>query len=345
MSPFADIRALLDAAPAGDLSARQEAENRQSKLVQAPGGLGALGDAVGWLAQWQGKPKPQIERPMVAIYASSHGICKHDIAADPSSNTKKMVDLLKTGGATTNHLAAAGGAGLRVFEMAVEQPTKDFSVEPAMSEKECAATIAFGMEAIAEKPDLLVLGETGVGGGTAAAAVACAMFGGNATYWVRAGGWVPEEILVNRVEVVKNAMKVHRGHFSDPLEIVRRVGGREIAALVGAIIAARLQGIPVLLDVFSTCVAAAVVNAIKPGAADHCLAGHLSTEPAHQAILDRLSKKPLLDIGLRCSEGAGAAACISLLKAACAAHEHARTAEEAGWTRPALEGFDNKVGA
>ncbi|WP_018996813.1 nicotinate-nucleotide--dimethylbenzimidazole phosphoribosyltransferase [Hirschia maritima] len=323
MSPLNDIRALVESAPDGDMSAKQAAENRHNLLKQAPGGLGRMGEIVAWMAQWQGRPIPKIERPMVAIYASSHGIAKHGIKAHNKASTQQMVEMLRTGAAATNHIAAAGGAGLRVFEMAIEKPTADFTEGPAMSEKETAATIAFGMEAIAEKPDLLVLGETGIGGGTAAAAVACAMFGGNATYWVRAGSWVSKEVIEARVDVVKKAMETHRGHFADPLEILQRVGGREIAALVGAIIAARMQGIPVILDVFSTCVAAALVHAMKPGAADHCLAGHLSSEPAHQALLDRIGQKPLLDLGLRCSEGAGASATIGVLKAACAANEHA----------------------
>ncbi len=323
MSPLDDIRALVEGAPVGDLAAKQAAIERQNHLRQAPGGLGRMSEIVAWMAQWQGTAIPKIDQPMVAIYASSHGITKHGVASQPGANTKRMVEMLRTGGAATNHIAAAGGAGLRVFEMAIEKPTADFTEGPAMSERECAATIAFGMEAIAEKPDLLVLGETGIGGGTAAAAVACAMFGGNATYWVRAGAWVPPEVVEARVEVVRKAMETHRGHLSNPLEILRRVGGRELAALVGAIIAARMQGIPVILDVFSTCVAASVVHAIKAGGADHCLAGHLSSEPAHRAILDRLSQKPLLDLGLRCSEGAGASATIGLLKAACAANEHA----------------------
>ncbi len=333
MSPFDDIRALAQSAPQGDLAARDAAIERQQKLVQAPGGLGRLSDAAIWLAQWQGRTPPKIDKPMVAIFASSHGVTRQGVAFETPEATKKMVELLRTGGAATNHIAASAGAGLRVFEMALDKPTGDISVEPAMSERECAATIAFGMEAIAEKPDLLVLGETGVGGGTAAAAVACAMFGGNANYWVRAGAWVPSNIVQARVGAVQAAMKTHRGNFSDPLEILRRVGGREIAALVGAILAARLQGVPVVLDVFSTTVAAALVHALKPGCADHCIAGHLSSEPAHQALLDRLNQKPLMNIGLRCSEGAGASSAIGFLKAACAAHEHAQTAEEAGWSR------------
>ena len=333
MSPFDDIRALISSAPQGDLTAEDAARKRQQDLMIPPGGLGRLGELAVWMARWQGRNPPSVERPMVAVFASSHGVAQHGVAPDPPDATGRIVELLKTGKAATNYVAASAGAGMRVFEMAVEQPTKDISVGPAMSEKECAATIAFGMEALAEKPDVLALGETGVGGATAAAAVACAMYGGNANYWVRAGNWISSEGLEKRIEVVQKALQIHRGHLTDPLEILQRLGGREIAALVGAIIAARVQGVPVVLDVFATTVAAAIVHAIKPGAADHCIAGHLSTEPAHPALLDRLGQKPLLDMGLRTTEGAGAAACIPLLKAACDAHAGVATVADTGWAR------------
>lgn len=333
MSPFDDIRALIKGAPQGDLAAEEAAREHRRKLMIPPDGMGRLGELAVWMARWQGRNPPRIERPMVAVFASSHGVAKHDVAPDPPDSTGRIVELLKTGQAATNYVAASAGAGMRVFEMAVEQPTKDLSEEPAMTEKECAATIAFGMEALAEKPDLLALGEAGVGGATAAAAVACALYGGNANYWVRAGDWLTPDALERRVDVVQRAMQTHRGHLSDPMEILQRLGGREIAALVGAITAARIEGVPVVLDVFATTVAAAIVHAIEPGAADHCIAGHLSTEPAHPALLDRLGQKPLLDMGLRTTEGAGAAACIPLLRAACEAHAGVATTDQTGWTR------------
>ncbi len=180
MAPFEDIRALIESAPEGDLIARDAARAHLEQLLIPPGGLGRLGELCVWMARWQGRNPPPVRQPMVAVFASSHGVAKHGVAPDPPEATARIVELLKTGNAATNQVAASAGAGMRVFEMAVETPTGDISVEPAMTEKECAATIAFGMEAIAEKPDLLALGEAGVGGATAAAAVACALYGGNA---------------------------------------------------------------------------------------------------------------------------------------------------------------------
>ncbi len=333
MSPFDDIRALIKGAPQGDLAAEATARKRCEELMIPPQGLGRFNELAIWMAKWQGRNPPKVEEPLVAVFASSHGVAKYGVAPDPADATPRIVELLKTGQAATNHIAASAGAGMRVFEMAVEQPTKDLTEEPAMSQKECAATIAFGMEAVAEKPDLLALGETGVGGATAAAAVACALYGGNASYWVRAGDWITPDALDRRVDAVAKALQTHRGHLTDPLDILHRLGGREIAALVGAIVAARTQGIPVILDVFATTVAAAIVHAIEPGAAEHCIAGHLSTEPAHPALLDRLGQKPLLDMGLRTTEGAGAAACIPLLRAACDAHAGIATVGDTGWRR------------
>ena len=333
MSPLDDIRGLIEQSPQGDLDAMEKARARLASLMVPPDSLGRLGELAVWMARWQGRCPPRIANPMVAVFASSHGIAQHQVSPDPMEATPKIVDLLRTGNAATNHIAASAGAGMRLFEMALDQPTADISEGPAMTEKECAATIAFGMEAIAEKPDILALGETGVGGATVAAAVACALHGGNAQYWVRAGDWISPDALQRRIDVVERALLLHRGHLSDPLEILHRLGGRELAALVGAIIAARSQGIPVILDVFSSTVAAAVVHAIKPGAADHCIAGHLSSEPAHLAMLDRLGQKPLLDMGLRMTEGAGAAVCVPLLKAACDALSGVATSEETGWTR------------
>ncbi|MEM8921657.1 MAG: nicotinate-nucleotide--dimethylbenzimidazole phosphoribosyltransferase, partial [Pseudomonadota bacterium] len=316
-SPFADIRELIASAPDLDADARDAAQSRVAGLVQSRGSLGRLEDLAVWLASWQGLSPPQINQPMAVIFAGSHGVARHNVAADPPETTPKIVDLLRKGDAATNHITAAAGAALRVFEMALEQATPDITQAPAMSEAECAATIAFGMEAVAEKPDLLALGELGVGGGTTAAAVACGLFGGDAGYWVRAGNWVTPDVLARRVEAVETALQTHRGHMSDPLEVMRRLGGRELAAMVGAIVAARHQRVPVVLDGFATCVAAAIVQAVSPSGADHCLAGHLSAEPAHQALLDRLGKDPLLSLDLRHCEAAGSSLAIPILKAAC----------------------------
>ena len=186
-----------------------------------------------------------------------------------------------------------------------------------MTEQECASTIAFGMEAVTDSPDCLALGVLGVGGGTAAAAVACALYGGDAQYWVRAGHGIAEEINQARANVLNSAVELHRGHMSNPLEALQRLGGRELAACVGAIIAARHQGIPVVLDSFATAVAAGVIHAIDPRGIDHVIAGHQTDRPAHKAILERLDLEPLLDLQLQLGEGVGGLLALPLLRAAC----------------------------
>jgi len=172
-----------------------------------------------------------------------------------------------------------------------------------MSEKECAATMAFGMEALAKQPDLLILGEAGHGGEVAASALCCALFGGEPEEWS------------DHPDLIRAA--VARVDSDDPLELLRQLGGREMAALAGAIIAARSQTTPVLLDSLGGCAAAAVLAAIRPDAADHCMAGQVSTAPGHAQALARLGMKPLVDLGLAEGTGAASAASIGLLRAAC----------------------------
>ena len=141
--------------------------------------------------------------------------------------------------------------------------------------------------------------------------------------------------VMRKIEVVERALALHGDHLSDPLEVLRRLGGREIAALVGAILAARLQRVPVILDGFVVCAAAAILHAMDPGAVDHCLAAHVSAEQAHRRVLDRLGKTPLLDLGLRLGEGSGAGLALGLLKAALACTRDMATFAEAGVAGPA----------
>jgi nicotinate-nucleotide--dimethylbenzimidazole phosphoribosyltransferase len=205
-----------------------------------------------------------------------------------------------------------------VFELAIEKPTPNIAETAAMSERECAATIAYGFEALEGKPDVIALGVVGAGIGTAAAAVACALYGGSPDYWVRPGPQIPHDMGQARVDLVEAALKTHRGYLGDPLQALRCLGGRELAACVGTIIAARQQGIPVLIDGFATTIAAGVAHAINPLAIDHVRAAHVTRRPAHQAALERLGISPLVDLEFNTGGGMGSAAAIGLLKTACA---------------------------
>lgn len=280
--------------------------------------FGRMGTAAMWLARWQRRHPPRIEKPTLAIFAGSHGLVNEGVSLASDERTRVNVDALRTGTAPLSAIATQAGAEIRVMELAIDVPTANIAVAPAMTEKECAATIAYGFEALAGEPDLLALGVIGAGIGTAAAAVACAMYGGTADYWVRPGPGTPEGLTGKRAELVNEALKLHRRHVTDPLDALARLGGRELAACVGAIIAARLQGVPLVLDGFATTIAAGVVHALNPSALSHVIAAHATRRPAHEAALERIGLRPLLDLEYQTGGGLGSATAIGLLRTACA---------------------------
>lgn len=318
--PFDDLRSLLPLMPEPDPVALAAVRARDGELTKPAGSLGRLEEIVEWLAGWQSKAKPTCDKPLVAVFAANHGVAARGVSAYPASVTAAMVENFRNGGGAVNQICGSFGAGLRVFELALELPTKDFTQGPAMDEQECMATIAFGMEAVAANSDVLGVGEMGIANTTAAAAIYAALYGGAAADWVGRGTGVDAGGLTRKIETVEAGLALHRAHLGDPLEVLRRLGGREIAAMAGAILAARLTRIPTLLDGYVACAAAAVLHALDPATLDHCLAAHLSPEGAHGEVLRRLGKKPLLDMGMRLGEGSGAALALGVVKAAANAH-------------------------
>lgn len=282
------------------------------------GDFGKLGEGAAWLAEWQKRYPPRLESPTLAIFAGSHGISQNGVTLSSNESTREKVDALREGRAPLSAIATQVDANIRVFELAIDKPTPNFAEQAAMTERECAATIAYGFEALEGKPDLVALGVIGAGIGTSAAAVACALYGGAPEYWVRPGPLVPAEMNQQRVAIVSEALRTHRGHLSDPLEALRCLGGRELAACVGAIIAARHQGVPVLVDGFATTIAAGIVHALNPLGIDHVRAAHVTQRPAHEAALERLGLTPLAEFQFNTGGGMGSAAAIGLLRTACA---------------------------
>jgi nicotinate-nucleotide--dimethylbenzimidazole phosphoribosyltransferase len=328
--PFNDIRALVGAMPGPDAAALAAVRAREAELAKPVGSLGRLEEIVEWLAAWQGAARPRVEAPLVAIFAGAHGVAANDVSRFPPSATQAMVANFSSGGAAINQICKTFDISLKVFELALERPTGDITREAALDEKACAATMAFGMEALASKPDLLCVGEMGVGATTIAAAIDHALFGGEAEDWVGRGASVDDARLRRKADAVRAAVARHREHLSDPLEVLRRLGGREIAAMAGAILAARLQRVPVLLDGFVVCSAAAVLQALDGRALDHCLAAHVAAESAHAEVLRRLGKTSLVDLGMRLGDGSGAALAVGIVKCAVACHDGMATFAEAG---------------
>ena len=327
--PFDDIRELIERLPGPDEGARAAVRTRDAVLTKPPGSLGRLEDLAEWVAAWQGRAPPAVTRPLVAIFAANHGVAERGVSAYPASVTQQMVANFAAGGAAINQICIAYDLGLKVFELALELPTPDIAEEDAFDEASCAATVAFGMEAIAGGIDLLCLGEMGIGNTTVAAAIYHALYGGEPRDWVGRGTGVDDAGLARKAEVV--GMAVRRiGGGRDPIEVVRRLGGREVTAMVGAILSARMERVPVIVDGFVTTAAAAIVHALRPDALDHCLFAHCSAELPHAAVLKQLGKEPLLDLRLRLGEGTGAALAAGIVKAAVATHAGMASFAEAG---------------
>jgi nicotinate-nucleotide--dimethylbenzimidazole phosphoribosyltransferase len=313
--PFDDFRKLLAALPAADAAAAERVRQQFARAEKPIGSLGRLEEIAAWLAAWTGRP-PAVNKPLVAIFAGNHGVAACGISPRPVEATARAVELCAAGGAAINQLCLAYDLGLKVFDLALHLPTADITQEAALDERGCAATMAFGMEAIAGGTDLVCIGDLGVGNSTVAAALFAALFGGKGADWVGQGSGADAAMMARKAEAVDAALACHAGHLADPLEVLRRVGGREFAAIAGAILAARMERIPVILDGHAATAAAAVLQALNPAALDHCVVAHSPGELGHRRAIERLGLRPLLDLGLAHGEGAGAALAAGLVKAA-----------------------------
>jgi nicotinate-nucleotide--dimethylbenzimidazole phosphoribosyltransferase len=327
--PFDDIRALFAALPGPDERAREAVRSREARLIKPQGALGRLEGITAHVAAWQGKASPAISRPLVAIFAGSHGVVARGVSAYPAEVNHAMLASFSNGHAAINQLCKTFDLGLKVFDLAIAMPTSDITEGAALEEAACAATIGFGMEAIANGTDLLCLGEMGIGNTTPAAAIYAALYGGEIVDWVGRGTGVDDAGHARKVAAVMAALARHRDHLRDPLEVLRRLGGREIAAIAGAILAARIERVPVILDGYVVTAAAAILHAMDSSALDHCLAGHVSAEGAHARVLANLGLSPVLDLGMRLGEGSGAALAAGIVKAALACHQGMATFDEA----------------
>ncbi|CAN5455164.1 nicotinate-nucleotide--dimethylbenzimidazole phosphoribosyltransferase [soil metagenome] len=333
MSGFATIAAFEQALrdlPGPDVAAREAARARQAQLTKPAGSLGRLEEIAIVLAGWQGRERPVIDRGRVAIFAGNHGVTVHGVSAFPADVTVQMVRNFEAGGAAINALAGAAGLELTILPLDLDRPTADFTVAPAMTEAECLAALSAGAAVVEAGLDLLVVGEMGIGNSTAAAALCLRSFGGAAVDWVGPGTGVDRDGIARKIAVVERGIACHADAPTTPFETLRRLGGREIVAIAGAVIAARRLGIPVVLDGFISGAALAPIAAVCPAIVDHCIAGHRSAEPGHGRLLDRLGLVPLLALDMRLGEGSGAAVAVAVIRSALAAHDGMATFAQAG---------------
>lgn len=324
------IRTLCNDLPGGDEEAARAAAARQGILTKPPGSLGRLEELAVFLARWQGRAMPKLDRVEVLVFAGSHGVTARGVSAFPAEVTAQMVANFAAGGAAINQLARQAGAALKVTPLAIERPTHDFTLDAAMDETGFVEAVATGLGAVDPAAALVCVGEMGIGNTTAAAALAAALFGGDGSGWVGRGTGVDDAGLARKAETVDAALALHRAALVDPLEALRRVGGRELAAIFGAVLAARRHRIPVLLDGFVATAAAAPLALLAQDGLAHALAGHVSAEAQHPKLLSLLNLAPVLDLGMRLGEASGACLAVNVLRAAVACHAGMATFSEAG---------------
>jgi len=328
---FDEIIEVVRRFPGPDLEAGTAVRERDRQLTKPNGSLGQLEEIAFWMACWQGKAPPQCRHPRVAVFAGNHGIANaRPVSAYPSEVTAQMVANFQNGGAAINQMCHIADSDLRVYELDLDNPTDDFTEGPAMTEAGCAQAMAYGMMGVDQGLHLLCLGEMGIGNTTSAAALCCALLGGDPEDWVGPGTGVDGDRLAAKCQAVADGLAKNGDLLGDPLHVLRCLGGFELAAIVGAIVAARLARTPVLLDGFACTAAAAVLWAIDPKALDHCLIAHVSAEPGHARLLDRIGRHGILDLGMRLGEGSGAALAINIVRAAVDCHSDMATFADAG---------------
>ena len=329
---FEEMRRVLRDLPGPDIEAQTAIVRRQAELTKPPGSLGRLEEIAEWLGCWQGRAHPRVERPRIAVFAGTHGVARRGVSAYPPEVTQQMVQNFLKGGAAINQLAASIDADLRIYELDLAHPTEDFTQAPAMSEDRAARAMAYGMMAVEPGIDVLCLGEMGIANTTSAAALCAALFGGAGADWAGPGTGVSGSALSHKITVIDEALARHRKAIAehDPLLLMATLGGEEFAAIAGAVFAARMGRIPVLLDGFACTAAAAVLHALDRRALDHCRVAHRSAEPGHKRLLEAIGQRPLLDLDMRLGEASAAALAVPILKAAVACHNGMATFAEAG---------------
>lgn len=330
LATLSDLATVVGNLPAADADAAASARARQNSLTKPPGSLGRLEEIAEFMAAWRATARPEIWKAQALVFAGNHGICAQGVNPYPQEVTVQMVANFQNGGAAINQLCRANGADLNVIALDLDQPTADFTQGPAMSETEALAALNRGAAAVDEGADILILGEMGIGNSTVAAALAAACFGGDVKDWVGPGTGSDPAGIARKVDAIERGLARHAGTKGNAAAILAALGGREQAAICGAVLAARAARIPVILDGFICTAAAAVLAAADARLLDHCLVGHASAEPGHRKLLAAINKRPVLEFDMRLGEGSGAALALGIVRSALACHNGMATFGEAG---------------
>lgn len=332
-----------------DASAMQAARGRQDQLTKPPGSLGRLEELAVRLVGMTGQERPRFPRKAVIVLAADHGVAAAGVSAYPQAVTAQMVQNFLSGGAAINVLARRAGARVVVADVGVasdlpEHPrllqrkvghgTRNMLEGPAMTTEEVLAAITAGIDIveaeIRDGLDLVAIGEMGIGNTTAASAIVAAVTGAPVADVTGRGTGIDDAAWTHKVQVIERALAINRPNPTQPLDVLSKVGGYEIAGLVGVILGAAARRRPVIVDGFISTSAALVATEICPAVQNYLIAAHNSVEVGHRVILDRLELLPLLNLNLRLGEGTGAAMAMHLVDDAVAVLDEMATFAEAG---------------
>jgi nicotinate-nucleotide--dimethylbenzimidazole phosphoribosyltransferase len=326
-----DFRGRLARLSRPDGAAIKAAKERQLQLTKPPGSLGRLEDIAVWLTGWQPDGITRAERIKVAVFAGNHGVTAQGVSPYPSSVTQQMVANFEAGGAAINQITEAGGLELQVIPMKLETPTRDIAEHAAMTVAETLDALNAGAATVTDDLDILITGEMGIGNTTIAAALCAASLGGSGADWAGPGTGHDAQGVALKADVIDRSVARLRNELDDhdAFETLRQLGGRETAAIAGAVLTARSKRIPVILDGYVVCASLAPLYMENPALTQHCIAGHVSAEPAHTKLLQMMELSPLLELGMRLGEGTGAALAAGIVRAASATHNNMATFAEA----------------
>lgn len=325
----------------------ERASQRQEQLTKPPGSLGRLEELAITLASLQGKENPSIKNPNIVVFAADHGIAEEGVSAFPQVVTGEMIRNFSRGGAAISVLAKALQAPLKVINLGTAHPIEDlpgvshlniaagtanFAKESAMTDETLAQALQAGKKVIDEMKavDLFIAGEMGIANTSSATALAAVLLNEDATLIAGPGTGLNPQGVQHKAAVINAAIQKHGlSATSKPLDVLKTLGGLEIAAITGAYIRCAQKGIPVLIDGFISSVAALVASRLQAETLPWMIFSHQSAEPGHLRILQAMDAKPLLNLGMRLGEGSGAAVALPLLQSACTLHNNMATFAEA----------------
>ena len=330
VNSLADIFKLLDGAPTCSKELKEKALERQKNLLKPANSLGQLEDIAVFLSSWGKKTMKDMEKISSIVFAGNHGVCRQAVNPFPQEVTFQMVETFKSGKAAINKICELNEINLEVIPIDLDKPTADISVGPAMDEMEFVESFNIGLSAVSESMDLVTLGEMGIGNTTIASALCYHFFNNEVSQWVGPGTGSTQDQIIHKGEIIKRAVKTNKQSIERPLDAGIFLGGREQAAICGAVIAAKHYSVPVILDGFICTAAVLPIFFERKDILDHCLIGHSSKEPGHDLLLKMLEKKPILNLNMALGEGSGAALATSIVKAAFKCHVEMATFEDSG---------------